>query len=184
MQKRYLIDYIFLGGAEVILANSLLNIKSLKSKFINKKYFLLPNYIKSNTKGSIKNRKSDVINMWDKLPANGCQQTASKWLAANCQQMAARKTASKRLPANGCQQTASKWDRCDATWHDATRHDTTRHDATRVGQQDKHISNGGKKQKYVRASINNICSGNVLKIYGRGTPEVLLKSAQQAICQA
>ena len=52
------------------------------------------------------------------------------------------------------------------------------HPSLGVGQQDKNITNGGKKQKYVRASVKNICSGKPAKIYGWGRPEVLLKSAR------
>ena len=52
------------------------------------------------------------------------------------------------------------------------------HPSLGVGQQDKNITNGAKKQKYVRASVKNICSGKPAKIYGRGRPEVLLKSAR------
>ena len=52
------------------------------------------------------------------------------------------------------------------------------HPSLGVGQQDKNITNGAKKQKYVRASVKNICSGKLAKIYAWGRPEVLLKSAR------
>ena len=52
------------------------------------------------------------------------------------------------------------------------------HTSVGVGQQDKNITNGAKKKKYVRASVKKIYSGNVTKIHAWGRPKVLLKSAQ------